>query len=513
MFYLGKEDLLFVAEEIGETLPQNIKISELATETIAERKFDIRGWEYSNPSDPIASPTNILGMIWDRLCDIRSINIPYLKESKTRIASCGKKETTIARLELLRAAISARLSSTILKEFKTDNVYFWTDSTSVLAWLKREESWGVFIHNRVQEIRKLTPVKAWRHVPGSLNPADRPSRGCSAKQLCNSKLWEGPNWLYLSPHEWSVIDVVVDINEEEVNKKKRRTIVSCMVNIQVTDIWSDHFPTYSRNIRVVSWILRFIHKISHITKLNGNLVYEEFRQAEILVFKSMQLKAFQDEKFLTKIQAFRDEEGLLRIRTKLVDSDEKGDFKFPILFPANIVVLKLIREEHEKAVHAGSSTLLARLREKFWLIKAKELVKQVISECATCKRYKATHVEVPFAPLPRERVTQTKVFEVSAVDYAGPLYLKSKEKAWIVLFTCAIYRAVHFELVQSLTTDTFIETLRRFIARRGRISVLYTDNGTNFIGTTNVLKALDWDKIAVYSTQRIIWKFIPPTAV
>ncbi|XP_055938261.1 uncharacterized protein LOC129968428 [Argiope bruennichi] len=263
---------------------------DVATEIMAERKFDLRGWEHSSPSDPITNPTIILGTIWGRHCDTLSINIPdlrelmeevitkrnilaashkvfdplgitspvlllpklwlqnlwkskigwdeevdlktnqdflkwlmeleYLKHSKTRIAPCGKKETTIARLELLGAAISARLSSTVLKEFPTDNVYFWADSTTVLAWLKREEPWGVFVYNRVQEIRKLTPVKAWRHVPGSLNPVDCPSRGCSAKQLCSSKWWEGPSWLYLSSHEWPVSDVVVDVNEEEVNKEK-----------------------------------------------------------------------------------------------------------------------------------------------------------------------------------------------------------------------------------------------------------------------------------------------------
>ncbi|GFW06183.1 integrase_H2C2 domain-containing protein [Trichonephila clavipes] len=127
------------------------------------------------------------------------------------------------------------------------------------------------------------------------------------------------------------------------------------------------------------------------------------------------------------------------------------------------------------------------LREKFWIIRAKRLVKQVLSECVICK-HKAKHVEVPFAPLPRDNFTQTKVLEVTGVDYAGPLYLKSKAKAWIVLLTCAVYRAVHFELVELLTTDTFIQALRRFIVRRGRISVHYSDNGTNFEGTNNALR-------------------------
>ncbi|GFX61108.1 integrase catalytic domain-containing protein [Trichonephila clavipes] len=53
---------------------------DVATEIMAERKFDLRGWEHSNPSDLIASPTNVLGMIWDRHCDTLSLNIPDLRE-------------------------------------------------------------------------------------------------------------------------------------------------------------------------------------------------------------------------------------------------------------------------------------------------------------------------------------------------------------------------------------------------------------------------------------------------
>ncbi|GFW78123.1 CCHC-type domain-containing protein [Trichonephila clavipes] len=53
---------------------------DVATEIMAERKFDLRGWEHSNPSDPIASPTNVLVMIWERHCDTLSLNIPHLRE-------------------------------------------------------------------------------------------------------------------------------------------------------------------------------------------------------------------------------------------------------------------------------------------------------------------------------------------------------------------------------------------------------------------------------------------------
>ncbi|GFY10079.1 integrase catalytic domain-containing protein [Trichonephila clavipes] len=56
-------------------------------------------------------------------------------------------------------------------------------------------------------------------------------------------------------------------------------------------------------------------------------------------------------------------------------------------------------------------------------------------------------------------------------------------------------------------------SLRRFIARRTRPETIYTDNGTNFVGTNSELKNLDWDKIMKETDIKPIkWKFNPPTA-
>ncbi|UYV72942.1 hypothetical protein LAZ67_10001239, partial [Cordylochernes scorpioides] len=72
---------------------------------------------------------------------------------------------------------------------------------------------------------------------------------------------------------------------------------------------------------------------------------------------------------------------------------------------------------------------------------------------------------------------------------------------------------IHLELVTSLSTEAFIQALRRFIARRGRPTVIYSDNGTDFVGANNALKALNWKKIVLdQNLHKISWKFIPPTA-
>ncbi|XP_035233641.1 uncharacterized protein LOC118205464 [Stegodyphus dumicola] len=193
---------------------------------------------------------------------------------------------------------------------------------------------------------------------------------------------------------------------------------------------------------------------------------------------------------------FKDDFGLLRVRTKLILSDEDENFKCPILLPGNhALVHRLIEQKHRRLQHAGTGTLICNLREDYWIVGVRRLVKRICSKCVICKRFKGKSVQPPVAPLPKDRIKYAGAFEVTGIDLAGPLYVLSGEKAWIVIFTCAIYRAVHFELTKSLSADSFIMALRRFIARRGRISILYTDNGTNFVDTNNALNELDWGKI------------------
>ncbi|GBM90144.1 hypothetical protein AVEN_20271-1 [Araneus ventricosus] len=211
----------------------------------------------------------------------------------------------------------------------------------------------------------------------------------------------------------------------------------------------------------------------------------------------------------------RDQRSLLSVKTKIIERDDDYAFRYPVLLPSkHHVVDCLIREYHLKHSHAGIQALIAITREEFWIIEARHTIRSVVKKCVRCKRFKTKPPTTFPIQLPLNRVRDAETFEVTGIDLCGPLILRSKTKAWVVLFTCAVYRCVHLEVVTSINTEYFIQALRRFIARRGWPSVIYTDNGTNFTGTSTMLRKVDWEKVVSQETLNPInWKFIPPTAV
>ncbi|XP_066956296.1 uncharacterized protein [Macrobrachium rosenbergii] len=94
-----------------------------------------------------------------------------------------------------------------------------------------------------------------------------------------------------------------------------------------------------------------------------------------------------------------------------------------------------------------------------------------------------------------------------SLDLAGPLFCVDfpSKRLYILLFTCAVVRAVHLELTESLSVTDCSLAIRRFTARRGVPSVFYSDNAKTFLGASNLLKQH-------YGPMAPQWKFIVPNA-
>ena len=121
---------------------------------------------------------------------------------------------------------------------------------------------------------------------------------------------------------------------------------------------------------------------------------------------------------------------------------------------------------------------------------------------------------LPAGPLPRDRTEGDNPFSVIGVDFTGPVkYLqrksKKEQKAYIVIYSCSLTRAVFLELLPNLETGEFIKSLKRLIARRGRPTKIYSDNGRTFIAAANWLKKVRKDERlnTFLGTHEITWQF------
>lgn len=394
-----------------------------------------------------------------------------LVQARSRITPLTRP--TMPRLELLACTIAARLGSSIKTAYEEDfTSYYWTDSTIALAWIQRENVWGTYVGNRIKEINCITKKQDWRHVPGEKNPADLPSRGCTALQLSESRWWEGPFWLREPPECWPVSGGVVD--EEQIQTERRKSIALNLINTVCNNAWFIPASSYMRNLRIMAYILRIV-KTPRIEKSHSiEISAEELERAEKTLILLTQKESFQDtDDKIAGLKTVRDSDDLIRVETKLTWSDEEKDFRYPILLPhAHPLTIQLIRFEHFNNRHAGVQFLMVKIREKYWIIQGRKAIRRVLHHCVVCRRYTSRKPTAPVAPLPRDRVLSTAPFDVTGIDLAGPLYLKSGDKAWIVVFTCAVYRCLHLELTDSLSTDAFLLAFYRFVGRRRRPSVV-----------------------------------------
>ena len=104
---------------------------------------------------------------------------------------------------------------------------------------------------------------------------------------------------------------------------------------------------------------------------------------------------------------------------------------------------------------------LAWIRRRYWIIKGRKTVKNVLRKCVVCKQYQGKPLRSPASPdIPEFRVDHSGcAFQVTGLDFAGPLYVKNNlnnDKVYMLLLTCASSRAIHLELTTDMSIEGFL---------------------------------------------------------
>ena len=294
------------------------------------------------------------------------------------------------------------------------------------------------------------------------------------------------------------------------------------------------YSQLTKVVRIAAYVIRFLKNFRRSMSDRPRsliLTVEEIQLAKKILLKIAQRGSFPHEVIalqkgksvsvrsrLVTLSPFMDGDGIIRVGGRI----EKADIPFEtkhhvVLAPDHELTRLIIMDYHRRLHHEGVDHLRNELRQRYWVLRGRTTIRKFLHQCSYYKKRRARPEPPRMAELPRDRLQVAPVFSKVGVDYFGPLtvkHLRKTEKRYGCLFTCLITRSVHLEVAHSLDTDSFVMCLRRFIARRGKPSIIYSDNGTNFVGANRELREslTEWnqERIAnMLSQQEIKWVFNP----
>lgn len=233
-----------------------------------------------------------------------------------------------------------------------------------MAWLQKPPyHWKTFVANKISEILDNVGNANWRHVPTSENPADISTRGCFAADLKSNILWwHGPHWLAKPSEAWPK---QTSFKEPLLEKKTVTFHTQC----DIEDIL-ERFSSFDKALRVICFMFRFVRKCQK--RISSEMQKEFITAQEMMSVKFTLIKLAQIVHYnldykaveckqpinknsrLVTLNPFMDENKLLRVNGRLVNTDLSYNERHPIILPEKSRFCKLFVEFTRGASGNGS---------------------------------------------------------------------------------------------------------------------------------------------------------------
>ena len=306
----------------------------------------------------------------------------------------------------------------------------------------------------------------------------------------------------LSPSNWPKQTHLTQ-NQTDCSEERREICVLVNIECETPIIPVNRFSSFTKLTRVTAWVMRFIANCRTCKHTREDRITSPLTVQEVVKAENYWISLSQRNYFVQEIEALSSSSPLpsnsvLLCLCPFVDSNG---------------ILRLGgREQKSKLSYAAMHPIILH----------RKIIRSITRGCTVRRNSEKPQPQL-MGQLPMERVTPDLVFENVGVDYAGPVYVKyghvrklTVVKAYILcVFVSLSVKAVHLELVSNLSSDAFISALRRFIARRGKPTLIWSDNGTgahtelkqfaDFLENQKIQRVIS--EFCTY--QRIQWKFIP----
>ena len=450
-----------------------------------------------------------------------------LISAKNRVAPL--KRQTIVRIELCGAVLASRLAKFLKREMdlQFEAIMFLVDSEIVRSMIQKESyGFNTFAAVRVGEIQENSNPSDWYWVEGKHNAADCITRGKKPSQLGEHSVWqEGPEFLRSPMEEWPVRQTALRDLPERNQVVLTLTCERGDSLAQRIDI--TRYSRYVRLFRVTARVLAMYSKLPTLSFRNVARIPDcaALEAAEVFWVKEAQLSIINDFKSgkFRRLRPRMREDGIVVVGGRISRSElSYNQRELPLLPADHRLSLLYVRHVHNKG-HLGVSATASKARERYWIISVTRLAKSIRYKCVTCKKLDKRMEEQIMGALPDQRLKPAPAWTYTSLDYFGPFWIRgevnkrSRGKAYGVIFTCLLTRAVHLDLAADYSTPGFLQVFSRFTALRGYPSVIFSDPGSQLQGSSRELRAVIQDigrdtLQARGASHGLTWKFSAPDA-
>ena len=455
--------------------------------------------------------------------------ISRLLMAKSKLAPT--KELTMPRLELNGALLSARMKHFIEKEMTIEfsGLYLIVDSEIVRAMIQKESyGFNTFVAVRVGEIQNHTNKNDWYWVESCDNVADIITRGTGPEELDTDSIWQsGPGFLRQPAEFWPVKQSFSGGDLPEQEKSVQVNVVEEAPPIMSAVIDCQRYSSYDKLIRITARVQSVFKEKPRKSLKNVSQVLkrDDIHEAERswILTSQAELTTQLKPETLKRLCARKDN-GIVVAGTRL-ESWENLTYEGqpPILLSAKCHLAKLYARKIHESCHLGISSVIAKIRRKFWIVGLRRLVKSLRFNCTTCKKLDGKLQQQVMGKIPIERLKPAPAWSYSSVDLFGPFEIKgetnkrSRSKGYGVLFNCMLSRAVYVDLSPDYSTDSFLLVIRRFMAVKGCPIKIWSDRGSQIVAANKELKQallnLDEEAINNFSSANSFdWEFSAPDA-
>ncbi|XP_070507569.1 uncharacterized protein [Chironomus tepperi] len=461
--------------------------------------------------------------------------------SKAKVAPIKIKTKTeiseMPRLEMLSALLAARLSDTIRKHHDDFNLerFQWSDSQIVLNWLKNDNiNLPRFAVSPVEEILELTEQSQWNYVDSKNNAADLATKFQKLNFADINTVWyQGPSFLRAPRDYWpkqkvsggpkavignvQAINVTPTIKLPPIDCQLANDFIIDLLRPTILSRWSKLVRAIGRALKLYyeaiipllkskQWNNHEARESIRTSKNFNTLTKEEILRAELFIIRRIQREVYTHEyeklrkgkrisnPELLQLNVFMDTNEVIRINSRVKPEDDSyAQTLAPLVPRKSELSFTLLFDYHYKFRHVMLEAQVAEFRGKYWMPQLRSALKEVKSLCNYCGFRRANPVEYKMAPLPNVRVdAKLKPFEVTGLDCAGPctIYAKNghQKKVWILIFTCTMSRFIQLHVLDSLTSLEVFQAIMVLWTSHGPIREFISDNGTNFVGTANIIR-------------------------